>query len=231
MTTLELDNYAEKLITQAGGKPSFKMERGYHWATCLNVNDMVVHGIPTDYKLKEGDRLGVDLGTYYKGFHSDASWSVLVGSKSSNTRSLENGSGVRSLNDTLKFLHTGEKALENAIKQCLPGNHIGHISKAIQDTVEGAGYSCVQQLVGHGIGRLLHEDPEIPCFLRGKIATTPLIKVGLVLAVEVIYNFGKSEVVYENDDGWTIVTRDRSISGLFEHTLAVTEDGPVVLTL
>ena len=128
-------------------------------------------------------------------------------------------------------METGEKALEDAISQCVLGHHIGDISKTIQDVVEGAGYSCVKQLVGHGVGKLLHEDPEIPCYLRGKIENTPEIKEGLVLAVEVIYNQGKSSVVYANDDGWTIVTRDGLPSALFEHTVAVTKTGPEILTI
>ncbi len=212
VATLELDRFADQLIAAAGATPSFKMEKGYHFATCMCVNDMVVHGIPTDYQLQKGDRLGVDLGVYYQGFHTDASWSVMVGGEASD------------------FLSTGEKALNLAIEKCVPGNHIGDISKTIQEVVEGKGYSCVKQLVGHGVGRLLHEDPEIPCFLRGEIENTPEIKEGMVLAVEVIYNQGQSPVIYANNDGWTIATRDGSLSGLFEHTVAVTKTGPEILT-
>lgn len=212
VTTLELDKYTDDLIVQSGARPSFKLEKGYSYATCMCVNDMVVHGLPTNRSLENGDILGVDLGVFYQGFHTDASWTVMVGHQPS------------------AFLQTGEQALKEAISKCIVGNHIGDISKAIQDTVEGAGYSCVRQLVGHGVGRSLHEAPEIPCYLRGKIANTPEIKVGMVLAVEVIYNQGKSPVVYANDDGWTIVTRDGLPSGLFEHTLAVTPTGPEILT-
>lgn len=216
VTTQFLDKLAEKLIRDAGGEPSFMLEKGYHWTTCLNVNDMVVHGIPTNYVLQDGDRLGIDLGTVFKGFHSDASWSITVG-------------GVPRP-QVVKFLSTGQKALEIAISRCVPGNHIGDISQAIQETIEGGGYSCVKQLVGHGVGRKLHEDPEIPCYLRGKISRTPEIKVGMVLAVEAIYNQGKSPVVYSGGDGWTIITADGSLSGLFEHTVAVTANGPNILT-
>lgn len=212
VTTLELDKYADNLIIQAGAKPSFKMEKGYHFATCMCVNDMVVHSLPTNRPLEDGDILGVDLGVFYQGFHTDASWSVVVRGPKNN------------------FLETGKKALAAAIKKCRPGNHIGDISKTIQDIVEGAGYSCVKQLVGHGVGRLLHEDPEIPCYLRGRIENTPEIKVGMVLAVEVIYNQGGSAVVYANNDGWTIVTRDGLPSGLFEHAVAVTKTSPIILT-
>ncbi len=222
VTTLELDRYAEDLIISAGAKPSFKMEQGYHFASCMCVNDMVVHGIPTDYKLQEGDVLGVDLGVFYQGFHTDASWTTQIKEKREEGRKNE---------EIEKFLKVGENALKEAIKKCVPGNHIGNISKAIQDTIEGGGYSCVKQLVGHGVGRQLHEDPEIPCYLRGRIENTPEIKKGMVFAVEVIYNMGASAVVYDNNDGWTIVTRDGLPSGLFEHTVAVTENGPQILTL
>jgi methionyl aminopeptidase len=119
-----------------------------------------------------------------------------------------------------------------AIEKCQPGNYVGEISKAIEDAVEGAGYSCVRELVGHGVGEKLHEDPEIPCFFRGKIENTALLRPGMVLAIEVIYNMGKSAVQYAaENDGWTIITRDGRPSALFEHTVAVTENGPEILTL
>lgn len=212
ISTKELDSFAEKLILKAGGKPSFKMEKGYYYTTCMCLNDIVVHGIPTPELLKKGDILGIDMGVFYKGFHTDASWSIQIGGGHN------------------KFLEIGELALKKAIEKCVVGNHIGDISKTIQDIVEGAGYSCVKQLVGHGVGKLLHEDPEIPCYLRGEVNNTAVIKEGMVLAIEVIYNEGKSPVVYKNDDGWSIATRDGANSGLFEHTVAVTAKGPVILT-
>ncbi len=213
ITTLDLDKYADELIVKNGASPSFKMEEGYKFATCMNVNDMVVHGIPTNYKLQDGDTLGVDIGAYYQGFHTDTSWSVEIGKDSS------------------IFLEVGKKALNLAIQKCIVGNHTGDISQAIQETIEAAGYSCVKQLVGHGVGRSLHEDPEIPCYLRGKIENTPILKEGMVLAVEAIYNMGESKIVYANDDGWTIVTKDGFPSGLFEHTVVVTKNGPEILTI
>lgn len=221
VTTLELDKYAEELILAAGGKPSFKMEKGYFHATCICVNDIVVHGIPDNSKLLKDDVLGIDCGVFYKGFHTDASWTMIVGS--------EQGK-VNSYDEKRKFLQVGELALDQAIKQCQFGKHIGDISRAIQETVEGGGYSCVKQLVGHGVGKLLHEDPEIPCYIRGKVENTPEIKVGMVLAVEVIYNQGTAPIVYRDNDGWTIVTRDGKLSGLFEHTVAITKSGLKVLT-
>lgn len=221
MTTAELDKYTDDLIMAAGGQASFKLEKGYHHATCMCVNDIVVHGVPGDYKLQRGDVLGVDAGVLYQGWHSDASWSIIVGNPPKSEVSRQNR----------VFLDTGERALELAIAQCHPGRHIGDISRVIEETVRHGGYSPVKQLVGHGIGQSLHEDPEIPCYVRGEAKNTPEIRPGMVLAVEVIYNLGKSPVVYGSDDGWTIVTRDGSPSGLFEHTVAITEAGPRVLTL
>ena len=212
VTTQALDKYAEELIKNANGYPSFMLEKGYHWTTCMNVNDTVVHGIPTDYVLKTGDRLGLDVGTFYKGLHTDASWSKVIDRPNNH------------------FLEIGELALTEAIKEARTGNHIGNISAKIQEIIEGHGFSCVKQLVGHGVGRELHEDPEIPCFIRGRIEKTPEIKIGMCLAVEVIYNEGKSPIVYGNNDGWTIVTRDGSMSGLFEHTVFITGNGPEIIT-
>lgn len=212
VTTLELDKYCEELILAVNAKPSFKMVPGYHHATCMCVNEVVVHGIPSQNILKAGDILGIDLGVYYQGFHSDGSWSIEIG------------------NGKNKFLETGERALDLAIKQCVPGNHVGDISRAMQQVIEDGGYAPVKQLVGHGIGRELHEDPEIPCYLRGKVENTPEIKTGMVFAVEAIYNQGGSPIIYAGDDGWTIVARDGKPSGLFEHTVAITESGPRVLT-
>jgi methionyl aminopeptidase len=224
VTTLELDTYAEKLIRESGATPSFKMDKKYSFATCMCVNDMVVHGVPSDYQLKNGDILGVDCGVFYQGFHTDASWSIEIPSSK-----LQIPNKFQNPNHK-KFLETGKRALELAVEKCAPGNHIGDISQVIGEVVTQAGYSPVKQLVGHGVGRNLHEDPEIPCYLRGRVENTEEIKPGMVFAVEVIYNQGKSPVVYHNDDGWTIVTRDGLPSGLFEHTVAVTENGPKVLT-
>jgi len=220
ITTLELDHYGEELIRKAGGRPSFKMVPKYNWATCMCVNKVVVHGIPNNYPLKEGNVLGIDVGMYYKKFHTDTAWTIEI-SKSKYQK-------AKSMKDN--FLETGVKALEGAIETARVGNHIGHISRAIQETIEKQGYSVVRTLVGHGIGKVLHEPPEIPCFLRGEIEKTPKILSGMTLAIEVIYNQGKSEVSYENDDGWTIVTADGELSGLFERTIAVTKTGPIILT-
>jgi len=217
-TTAELDKFADELILNAGARPSFKTEKGYGFATCMCVNDMVVHGIPGEYKLQDRDRLGIDCGVYFNGWHADASWSKKIASSQTPR------------NDIDVFLETGERALEAAIAQCQAGKHIGDISKAMEDVIRAGGYSPIKALVGHGIGKDLHEDPEISCYSRGRIENTPEIKIGMTLAIEVIYNMGKSSVVYANDDGWTIVTRDGLCSGLFEHTVAITGNGPRILT-
>ena len=213
---LELDNLAEKLIRGKGAEPGFKRVEGYRYSICISTNEAVVHGIPTDYRFKEGDVVGVDCGVYFKGFNTDMAQTIEVKGQSDDSVD--------------KFLKTGEKALIEGIKQAMPGNRVGHISKAIQDIVEEKGYSVVRSLVGHGVGRELHEEPEVPGFLIKKIDQTPNLKEGMVIAVEVIYNMGKADVEYSNDDGWTIKTKDNSLSGLFERTIAVTKSGPVVLT-
>lgn len=215
--TIELDRLAEKLVLQAGGQPSFKTVRDYQWTTCLCVNNVVVHGIPNDYQLKVGDLLGIDIGMIYEGFHTDLSETIIIGQSVN-------------LSDLTNFLSVGKKALVEAIAVAKPGNRIGHISQAIQGNIEKAGFSVVKSLTGHGVGRKLHEDPRVPGFLERKIEETPEIKEGMVLAIEVIYNQGGPEVIYTNDDGWTIGTKNGSLSGLFEQTVAITGDGPKVLT-
>lgn len=208
-TTAELDTMADELIKSAGGKPSFKMVPGYKWATCINVNDVVVHGTPGKYKLKTGDKVGIDVGMYYKGFHSDTS--VTVGGPK-------------------RFLDVGRKGLAAAIKQAWPGKRVMDISRAMQTMAEASGFSMVRALTGHGIGRYLHEEPAIPCFVMGKYNRSVELKEGMVLAIEIMYNEGVGDVIYQNDDGWTISTADGKISGLFEETVAVTKTGPVILT-
>lgn len=217
VSELELDAMAEDLIRKHGAEPGFKKVKGYGYSICVSPNDVVVHGIPTVRKLKEGDIFGVDCGVYYKGFHTDMSETLRVSTINKNAE-----------ND--KFLEIGRKALEDAIKIVRAGNHVGDISKTIQEIVEGAGYSVVRSLVGHGVGRLLHEEPEVPGFLALPIEKTPLLLEGMVIAIEVIYNMGKKDVAFANQDGWTIKTADGRLSGLFERTVAVTSGGPIVLT-
>jgi methionyl aminopeptidase len=215
----ELDGLAEKLIIEKGGEPAFKKVKGYHHATCISTNTIVVHGIPTDYKLKDGDIIGIDCGVFYKGLYTDMSHSVRV-RKDKNAKK----------DEIDEFLRIGEKALDEAVKAAVLGNRIGQISKTIQEIVEGAGYSIVRSLIGHGVGKELHEEPEVPGFLDKKIEKTPELKEGMTIAIEVIYNMGDPDVSYSNNDGWTIATSDSSLSGLYERTVAVTRDGPLVLT-
>lgn len=223
VSELELDQLAENLILQKGGEPGFKKVEGYKHAICISTNDVVVHGVPTNYKLKEGDIVGIDCGVYYKGFHTDAAETRRV-SANNKQQTINNKDKI----DT--FLETGKRALEGAIKVAKIGDRIGDISQTIQKIIEGNGYSVVRSLIGHGVGRKLHEEPEVPGFLDEPILKTPLLKIGMTIAIEVIYNMGKSDVLYSNGDGWTIKTKDGSLSGLFEKTIAITTKGPIVLT-
>lgn len=211
VTALELDQIAEKEIKKLGGEVAFKKVKGYRWATCITINDRVVHGIPTVREVQAGDLVSIDLGSIYQGWYSDTAWSKVAGEA----------------NDNKKFLAIGEEALRLGIKQAVEGKTVGDISEAIQRVVEGAGYSVVRSLVGHGIGRYLHEDPEVPGF--GKAGEGLLLQAGITLAIEVIYTSGKPEVVLEQD-GWTISTADGSLGGLFEMTVVVGKEEAEVLT-
>lgn len=220
-TGLDIDRLAERLIRQAGGKPSFQQVPGYHWSTCICTNDIIVHGIPSDKPFAATDVVGIDVGMFYQGFHTDAAWTVRVGSEGL----AAGGQGEH----TDIFLKTGENALNLAIKQARLGNRVGHISLAIQKTIEGAGFSIVKSLVGHGVGRKLHEEPEIPGFLRSNINMTQKLIAGMTIAIEVIYAFGRPEIQLDRDR-WTVRTKDHSLAGLFEETVMVTEEDPGVLT-
>ena len=207
-----LDEVAEKEISSRGASSSFKTVDDYKWTICTAVNEQVVHGIPTDYLLKDGDILGIDIGAYFGGFHSDMAISIPVGNASLSSR---------------KFLDVGAKTLNKAISKAKPGAKIGDISQTIQENVEAAGYSPVKNLTGHGVGRQLHEEPMIPCF--GESGTGPTILENMVLAIEVIYAQGAYGLKLEKDN-WTFSTKDGSWGGLFEQTVAVTKSGPKVLT-
>lgn len=214
VTAADVEKKAEELINASGGKASFKMVPGYSWCTCVNVNAGIVHGIPRkDLVFEEGDLVSVDVGLYYKGFHTDTSISVYLGKDK----------------ETRRFFDAGIEALSLAIKKVKPGNYIYDISEAIEATIEGYGYSPVRALVGHGVGKNLHEDPAIPCFTEGKREDTPKIVPGMVIAIEVMYALGNSDLVMENDE-WTITTSDGKISALFEETVAATENGHLVIT-
>ena len=211
---MEIEKLADSLINKSGGKPSFKMVDGYKYATCVNVNAGVVHGIPKkEIVFKDGDIVSVDVGIFYKGFHTDTSISVLLGKDDEKSH----------------FLDIGKSALKKAIKQAKRGKRIWHISQAMEKAIVQAGFYPVRSLVGHGVGRSLHEEPQIPCFIYGKPENTPKIVEGMVFAIEAMYTQTDTSLVVE-EDGWTIVTSDGKISGLFEETIAVTKNGPLVIT-
>lgn len=218
VSLLELEDIAEKEMRRLGAEASFKTVPGYRWATCLTVNDEVVHGIPRDIKLAEGDILGIDLGAVYKGWHTDVSWSVLVRGQ---------GTVDSGPQEKIKFLKSGEKALWEAVSQAREGKRLGDISAAIQEEIEGAGYSVVKSYIGHGVGRSPHEEPEIHGV--GEKGTGLRLKVGMTLAIEVIYTAG-SDKVEISDDGWTVKSADGSLGGLFEMTVIVGKKQAEVIT-
>lgn len=213
---LELEEVAEEEIKRLGGEPSFKSVDGYQCTTCVTINEQVVHGLPSARKLQEGDLVSIDLGAIYQGWHTDAAWTVLVKSQKSKVK-----------NDVNKFLETGEEALWLGIEQAMAGNRIGDIANAIQGKVEGEGYAVVRSLVGHGVGKSLHEDPEVPGY--GKKGTGLTLKKGMTIAIEVIYNMGRPDVVLDRD-GWTFLSADGSLAGLFEMSVIIGEKKAEVLT-
>ncbi len=219
VTTKYLDRLAERKILAAGGRPAFKGYKGFPATVCANINAGIVHGIPNDRRLQDGDLLSLDLGVYYKGLITDTAWTVLVGGSSFKDQSV--------IESRKRFLFAGRKALGEALTACRSGGRIGDISAAIQGNIESAGYWVIRDLVGHGVGHDLHEDPQVPGF--GRRGQGIKLEDGLVLAVEVIYAVGRTEIM-EKSDGWTIETKDRSLSGLFEETVAIIESGPIVLT-
>lgn len=214
---LHLEAVAVDEITKNGAKLSFPTVEGYRWATCLTINEELVHGIPRDIQLKEGDLVSVDIGAMYKGWHTDAAWSVLVRGR---------GTGYR-VQEKTKFLAVGEETLWKAIKQAVAGNKIGDISDVIQTGVEGAGYSVSETLVGHGVGRELHEDPIIPGL--GKKGMGKTLLKDMTIAIEVIYAQGNASTKLATD-GWTYITRDGSLGGLFEMSVIVKDGKPEILT-
>jgi methionyl aminopeptidase len=212
ITTIELDSVAEKMIRDAGALPTFKGYNGFPYSICASVNEQVVHGFPSTYKLKEGDIFSIDCGATLDGFVGDTATTVAVGKIDQ---------------DTAKLIRITEECLELAIEQCRPGNHLGDIGWAVQQHAEANGYSVVRDYVGHGIGRRMHEDPQIPNY--GKPGLGPKIKAGYVFAVEPMVNRG-THYTKVLSDGWTVVTLDGQPSAHVEHTIAITEEGPEVLT-
>lgn len=210
--TLDIDRVVEDYIRRRGAVPSFKGFKGFPASTCVSVNDEVVHGIPGPRKLKEGDIVSIDVGAVVDGYHGDAAVTVAVGDAPA---------------EALRLIEVTRAALNRGIAAAIPGNRLSDIGHAIQTYVEGNGFSVVRDLVGHGIGRSMHEDPQVPNF--GVPGTGPLLKVGMTLALEPMVNAGGYEV-YVRPDGWTVVTKDGSLSAHFEHTIAITENGPILLT-
>ena len=212
MTTGELDEAAEKFILSSGGEPTFKGYRGFPGSICASPNSMVVHGIPGTYKLRRGDILSIDVGVTKDGWVADAAITVPVGRIGPIAKNL---------------LRSTRESLFAAIKQCTVGNHIGDISATVQAHVEADNFSVVRTLVGHGVGRNMHEDPQIPNY--GTAGTGPELEAGMVLAIEPMVNSGKHSVRM-GDDRWAIYSEDGSLAAHFEHTVAITQEGPRVLT-
>ena len=212
ITTKELDKLGEEFIRKEGCTPSFKGYDGFPYAVCISVNSEVVHGFPSDRKLKNGDIVTLDIGACWKGYHGDSGWTYAVGD----------------ISDDAKYImeHT-EKALFEGLKQVKPGNRIGDVSYAIQKYAEEHNLGVVKELCGHGVGTDVHEDPEVPNY--GKRGTGPKLKEGMVIAVEPMLTYGSPDV-YLDDNDWTVKSLDGSVSGHYEHTVVVTKDGYEILT-
>jgi methionyl aminopeptidase len=212
VTTEELDRLAEDYIRGQGGYPTFKGYKGYPAAICASPNDMVVHGIPGGYRLADGDVLSIDVGVTLDGFVADSAWTYAVGEISP---------------EADRLLDACQRALYAGIEQARLGNDVGDISAAVQRVTEDAGFSVIRSLVGHGVGRSMHEDPQVPNFAgpyRG-----PKLQEGMTIAIEPMITAGGAEV-FLHDDDWSISTEDASLAAHFEHTVAVTAEGPRILT-
>ena len=203
MTTAMIEDRAKKLIGKEGVYISFNKVKGYDFATCLPVNEQIVHTRPSNRILKEGDLLTIDIGIFYNGFHTDCAETIVVGQK--NDKEIK------------KFLDTGKEALKLAIEKAKNGAYLGEVSLVIEKTVTKNGYFIIKKLTGHGIGRNLHEDPFVFGFLNQPVKKTLKIKPGLVIAIEVIYSMGTEEMVYEPGDSWSIITKDGSLSVSYTH--------------
>ena len=213
ITTIEIDREAERMIRDAGALPTFKGYNGFPYSICASVNEQIVHGFPSKYVLKDGDIFSIDCGATLEGYVGDTATTVPVG---------------KCDDEKLKLIRITEECLERAIQQCRPGNHLGDIGWAVQQHAEANGYSVVRDYVGHGIGRKMHEDPQIPNY--GRPGVGDKIKSGYVFAVEPMVNQG-SHFTKVLRDGWTVVTVDGKPSAHAEHTIAITDEGPEVLTL
>lgn len=214
ITTYDLDILAEEASKKHNAKPAFKGYGGFPNALCVSVNEEVVHGIPSKKKiLKEGDIVSLDFGLYYDGFYGDAALTVAVGKVSKLKQ---------------KLIDVTQAALYKGISKAYPGNYLFDVSESVQNYVESNGFSVVRDYVGHGIGRNLHEEPQVPNYVPQRAPNT-LLKVGMTIAIEPMVNAGKYEIVVK-EDGWTVVTKDAEPSAHFEHTIVILQDGPVILS-
>jgi methionyl aminopeptidase len=213
MTTGDLDRLAEKTIRERGGEPTFKGYNGFPSSICASVNDVVVHGIPDEVALREGDLLSIDIGTTFAGYVSDSAVTVAIGTVSEAAQ---------------RLMRVTQECLMLGIARMQRGNHLSDIGHAVQVHAENNGYGVVRALVGHGIGQEMHEDPQVPNY--GKAGQGPILRTGLCLAIEPMITQGTHEVEIM-PDGWTVATADGKLAAHFEHTIALTEDGPRILTL
>ena len=213
ITTKELDSIAEAIIRKAGATPSFKGYNDFPASICASVNEELVHGIPSKRVLNEGDIISIDVGAYYKGYHGDSAWTYPVGAISQKAQEL---------------LDVTQESLFQGIRQAQPGNRLSDISHAVQVYAESLGYSIVRDYVGHGIGRDMHESPQVPNY--GPAGRGLRLRPGMALAIEPMVNVGSYDVVTLDDD-WTVVTKDGSLCAHFEHTVAIHEEGPVIMTV
>jgi methionyl aminopeptidase len=213
VTTAALDALARDVIERRGAKSNFLHYRGYPAVICTSPNDMIVHGIPGDYVLEEGDILSVDCGAIIEGYHGDAAFTMAIGQVT---------------DAAARLIEVTERSLWAGIDQLRDGNRLHEVGRAVQQVAEGSGFSVVREYVGHAIGTAMHEDPQVPNYWPGQPG--PLLKAGMVFAIEPMVNAG-GPATETLEDGWSVVTADGALSAHFEHTIAVTDDGPEVLTL
>ncbi|GGH38099.1 type I methionyl aminopeptidase [Paenibacillus segetis] len=213
ITTLEIDSWVENFLALRGATPEQKGYRGYPFATCASVNDVVCHGFPTDRKLQNGDIVTIDIVVNKNGWLADSGWSYRIGEVSPEAE---------------RLLKVTEKALYAGIAQALPGKRIGDIGHAVSKVAKGAGVGIVKPLIGHGIGRYMHEAPDVPNF--GRARTGMILESGMVITIEPIFTLGDTGAVQWDDDGWGVRSADGSLGAHYEHTLAITDNGPVILT-
>lgn len=215
-TTNEVDAIAEQLIEKYGGEPSFKRVPKYFWSTCLPVNEQVVHTPPSDRVLKDGDVLTIDIGMYFKGFHTDYATTVIVGTQKDQEK--------------IKFLKVGQEALEKALTVAKAGHYLGEIAQIMQTEIYNNNYFILKELTGHGVGKDLHEDPYVPNFLDRPVEKTYKMREGLVIAVEIIYSMGTEKIAFEKGNAWSITSQDKSLTACFERSIGITDEKTYVLT-